>query len=87
MRVGKKPICSPEEIEHKTVSLAELKALEADVQVQREAMHRAGVEAKERTAIERVRQVRLNMHEERNCAHCGTKFMLLKSKAKQGNGK
>ena len=87
MRVGKKPICAPEEIEHKTVTLAELKALEADVQVQREAMRQAGVEAKERTAIERVRQVRSNMHEERNCAHCGVKFMLLKSKARQGNGK
>ena len=87
MRVGKQPICAPDEIEAKTVSLAELKALEADVQVQREAMRRTGVEAKERTAIERVRQVRSNMYMERNCAHCGVKFMLLKSKAKQGNGK
>ena len=87
MRVGKKAICAPEEIEAKTVSFQELKALEADVHAQREAMRRAGVEAKERAATERVRQVRLNMHEERNCAHCGTKFMLLKSKAKQGNGK
>ena len=87
MRVGKKPLCAPEEIEAKTVSLAELKALETNVQTQREAMRKAGVEAKERTAIERVRQVRSNMYEERNCAHCGVKFMLLKSKAKQGNGK
>ena len=87
MRVGKNPICAPEEIEHKTVTLAELKALEADVQTQREAMRKAGVEAKERSATERVRQVRPNMYEERNCAHCGTKFMLLKSKIKQGVGK
>ena len=87
MRVGKKPICAPDEIEAKTVTFQELKALEADVQIQREAMRRAGVEAKERTATERVRQVRSNMHEERNCAHCGTRFMLLKSKARQGNGK
>ena len=87
MRVGKNPICAPEEIEHKTVTLTELKALEADVQTQREAMRKAGVEAKERSAIERVGQVRPNMYEERNCAHCGTKFMLLKSKIKQGVGK
>ena len=87
MRVGKKSLCAPEEIEHKTVSLAELKALEADVQTQREAMRRAGVEAKERTVIERVRQVHSNIHEERTCAHCGVKFMLLKSKIKQGIGK
>ena len=87
MRVGKKPICAPDEIEAKTVSLAELKTLEADVETQREAMRKAGIEAKERAAIERVGHVRPNMYEERNCAHCGTKFMLLKSKVKQGNGK
>jgi hypothetical protein len=86
MRVGKKPICAPDEIEAKTVSLAELKALEADVHAQREAMRKAGIEAKERTA-EQVKQLRPNMLEERTCAHCGTKFMLLKSKVKQGNGK
>ena len=84
MRVGKKPLCAPEEIEHKTVSLAELKALEANVQVQREAMHRAGVEAKERTATERVRQVRSNIYEERTCAHCGVKFMFDKYAGKKG---
>lgn len=87
MRVGKQPICAADEIEHKTVSFQELKALEADVHVQREAMRKAGIEAKERTAIERVQQVRSNMYEERNCAHCGVMFMLLKSKIKQGNGK
>lgn len=87
MRVGKQPICTPEEIEHKTVSLAELKALEANVQTQREAMRKAGIKAKEHAAIERVQQVRSNMYMERNCAHCGVKFMLLKSKARQGNGK
>lgn len=87
MRVGKKAICAPDEIEAKTVSLAELKALEADMQVQREAMRKAGIEAKENAAIQRVQQVRPKSLEERTCAHCGTNFMLLKSKAKQGNGK
>ena len=84
MRVGKKPICSPEEIEHKTVTLTELKALEADVETQREAMRQEGVEAKERIIQPKVRPKLL---EERMCAHCGTKFMLLKSKIKQGNDK
>jgi len=86
MRVGKKPICAADEIEHKTVSLAELKTLEADVQVQREAMRKAGIEAKERAA-EQVQQVRPKLFEERTCAHCGVRFMLLKSKIKQGVGK
>ena len=47
MRVGKQPVCAPEEIEAKTVSLAELKVLEADVQVQREAMRMAGQKSKQ----------------------------------------
>lgn len=87
MRVGKKAICAPDEIEAKTVSFQELKALEADVETQREAMRKAGIEAKERAAIQRVQQVRSNMYQERNCAHCGVRFMLLKSKIKQGVGK
>jgi hypothetical protein len=86
MRVGKQPICAPDEIEAKTVSFQELKALEADVQVQREAMRMAGQQVKEHVAIEQVRQVS-NMYEERMCAHCGVKFTLLKSKVRQGNGK
>ena len=47
MRVGKKPICAPEEIEAKTVSFQELKALEADVETQREAMRMAGQKSKQ----------------------------------------
>jgi len=86
MRVGKQPICAPQEIQHKTVSLADLKALQANVQVQREAMRMAGQQVKEHVAIEQVRQVS-NMYEERMCAHCGVKFTLLKSKVRQGNGK
>lgn len=84
MRVGKKAICAPDEIEAKTVSLAELKALVADMQVQREAMRKAGIEAKERTAIERVRQVRSNTYEERTCAHCGANFMFDRHTGKKG---
>ena len=77
MRVGKKPICSPEEIEAKTVSLAELKVLEADVQVQREAMRKAGQKSKQ--PIQRPKLL-----EERTCAHCGVRFMFDKYAGKKG---
>ena len=77
MRVGKKPICAPEEIEHKTVSLAELKVLEADVQVQREAMRMAGQKSKQ--PIQRPKLL-----EERTCAHCGAKFIFDKYAGKKG---
>ena len=83
MRVGKKPICAADEIEHKTVSLAELKALEGDVHAQREAMRKAGQQAKERTA-EQVKQVRPKSLEERTCAHCGVRFIFDKYVGKQG---
>lgn len=83
MRVGKKPICAADEIEAKTVSLAELKALEADMQVQREAMRKAGIEAKERAA-EQVQQVRPKLFEERTCANCAAKFMFDKYAGKEG---
>ena len=82
MRVGKKPICSPEEIEAKTVSFQELKALEADVNTQREAMHRAGVEAQKR--IIQPIKVRQKLLEERTCAHCGAKFIFDKYAGKKG---
>ena len=82
MRVGKNPICAPEEIEHKTVTLAELKALEADVETQREAMRRAGVEAQKR--IIQPINVRPKLLEERTCAHCGAKFIFDKYVGKKG---
>ena len=81
MRVGKKPLCTPEEIEHKTVTLAELKALESDVQAQREAMRQAGVEAKKR--IKHIK-VRPKLLEERTCAHCGAKFIFDRYAGKKG---
>jgi len=81
MRVGKKPICSPEEIEAKTVSLAELKVLETDMQVQREAMRQAGVEAQKRI-IQPIQRPKLL--EERTCAHCGAKFIFDKYAGKKG---
>lgn len=77
MRVGKKPICAPEEIEAKTVSFQELKALEADMQVQREAMRMAGQKSKQ--PIQRPKLL-----EERTCAHCGAKFIFDKYAGKKG---
>ena len=77
MRVGKKPLCAQEEIEAKTVSLAELKVLEADVQVQREAMRMAGQKSKQ--PIQRPKLL-----EERTCAHCGAKFIFDKYAGKKG---
>jgi len=77
MRVGKKPICAPEEIEAKTVSLAEPKVLEADMQVQREAMRMAGQKSKQ--PIQRPKLL-----EERTCAHCGAKFIFDKYAGKKG---
>jgi len=77
MRLGKKPICAPEEIEHKTVTLAELKVLETDMQVQREAMRMAGQKSKQ--LIQRPKLL-----EERTCAHCGAKFIFDKYAGKKG---
>ena len=82
IRVGKKPICTPDEIEAKTVSFQELKALEADVQTQREAMRQAGVEAQKR--IIQPIKVRPKLLEERTCAHCGAKFIFDKYAGKKG---
>lgn len=82
MRVGKKAICAPDEIEAKTVSFQELKALEADVQTQREAMRQAGVEAQKR--IIQPIKVRPKLLEERTCANCGAKFIFDKYAGKKG---
>lgn len=84
MRVGKKPICAPDKIEAKTVSLADLKSLEADVNTQREAMRKIGVEAKERVAThQRVIAARV----EKCCKKCGKVFYVSFKESEAGRGK
>jgi hypothetical protein len=81
---GKKPLCTPDEIETLTITLSEYRERQAAMLQQRYEMRMAGLQASQNIVINPGHRA---LYQDRECAQCGKTFRILHSRVKQGSGK